>query len=154
MSSENVTIKTLDGKMIDGDINLGARGRVSELFTDHAVYFVEMQNTIDDMGSAKEKIFFNKEHIVWVKPRERKMTDKREYLDNLKYETVVLKTVEGVVVEGKINLQNNATIEGYFENFMVEQPFIIITDAVDSNSTGHHTLFINKKAIIFIETVR
>lgn len=152
MKSEYVTIKTVDGKMVDGDITLGEKNRVSELFTDSSHYFIKVQDAIDFLGVRKEAVFFNKDHIIWVKPNEKKTTDKKEYLSTIKYEKVILKTIEGVVIEGKINLHNNANLSEYLEKSLHDQPFIIVIEAIDSNSNSHHTLFINKREIIFIES--
>jgi len=64
-----VTIKTTDGSTLMGQINLGIKDRVSELFTRSDSPFVVLTNVDTREGSGKTLIV-NKTHIVWVEPHD------------------------------------------------------------------------------------
>lgn len=154
---ENVTIKTIDGRMIDGGVLLYDKKRVSDVFRDKNSMFIVMINTIDDNGIRKDKIFINKEHIIWVKPKDINQTKNNQYLENVKYVKFSIKTKGDTIVDGEMNLtsifgEEARNAEEYFtdvDNF----PFIVMINAVDNFANHHHTIFINKKTIIEIEEI-
>ncbi len=150
---ENVSLKTIDGRMIDGDVNLYGKSRVSELFVDKNTEFIEIRNTVDDNDIKKEMTFINKSAIIWVKPRDVLSTKKEEYIKSTNYQDVTLKTAEGVLIDGKLNVGINGNLANLMINEGQNKPFIIIVDAIDSNGNNHHTLFINKRTVIEIEEV-
>lgn len=67
-----VSIKTADGSVIEGSVNIGLERRVSNLFTESESPFVVLFDaTIAGEGSGKILVL-NKAHIVWVEPMESK----------------------------------------------------------------------------------
>ena len=62
-----ITIRTTDGSTLLGEINIGIKERVSDLFTKADNPFVVLSNVEHSSGSGR--IFFiNKDHIVWAEP--------------------------------------------------------------------------------------
>lgn len=65
-----VSIRTTDGSVIQGNVNLGFQRRVSNLFIESECPFVVLFDaTIPGEGSGKILVL-NKSHIVWVEPEE------------------------------------------------------------------------------------
>ena len=64
-----VTIKTSDGSTLMGQINIGIKDRVSDLFTRSDTPFVVLTDAETREGSGKTLIV-NKGHIVWVEPND------------------------------------------------------------------------------------
>ncbi len=63
----DVTIKTVDGGMLQGKVNLGAERRVSDIFTKSNNPFVVLFDAAYTGGTGKVLIV-NKSHIVWIEP--------------------------------------------------------------------------------------
>ena len=62
-----VTIKTSDGAIVQGRVNILPNQRVSDLFNLHQGPFVAMVEAT--YGEVSDKtLFINKEHIIWVEP--------------------------------------------------------------------------------------
>ncbi len=69
VDARQITVKTTDGSVIQGKVNLASRERVSDLFTGSEEPFI----TIFDarLGNASESVVIvNKRHIVWVEPED------------------------------------------------------------------------------------
>jgi hypothetical protein len=64
---ELITIKTVDGSTIRGNINLGVKERVSDLFTKSANPFIVLTG-VTSGGGSRQTLFVNKQYIVWVEP--------------------------------------------------------------------------------------
>ncbi len=62
-----VKVKTTDGSILTGKINLGVKDRVSELFTKTPNPFVVMVD-VEETGGSSKVLFVNKNQIVWVEP--------------------------------------------------------------------------------------
>jgi hypothetical protein len=63
-----VSIKTLDGTVIKGKVNLAHENRMSDLFTKTENSFIVVFDA-DFLGSPKKKVLvLNKQHIVWAEP--------------------------------------------------------------------------------------
>ena len=62
-----VTVKTTDGSTLMGQINIGIKDRVSDLFTKSESLFIVLTDVETREGSGKTLII-NKNHIVWVEP--------------------------------------------------------------------------------------
>ena len=63
-----VSIKTLDGTVIRGKVNLAYENRVSDLFTKTDDPFIVVFDAMY-VGSPKKKVLvLNKQHIVWAEP--------------------------------------------------------------------------------------
>jgi hypothetical protein len=62
-----VTIKMIDGDIIEGTVNVGFEQRVSDLFANEGKPFMPV---FDANGVRGEVIIVNKAHIVSVKPEE------------------------------------------------------------------------------------
>ena len=65
--SELVTIRTLDGSTIRGNVNLGVKERVSDLFTKSDNPFIVLTGVTLENGS-RSVLFVNKRYILWVEP--------------------------------------------------------------------------------------
>jgi hypothetical protein len=64
-----VSIKTVDGSLLRGKINLGDEKRVSDIFTKSINAFIVLSNVSSQSGESKVMIV-NKNHIVWIEPEE------------------------------------------------------------------------------------
>jgi len=69
MRVRQVTIRTVDGSILQGSVNLGARDRVSDLFTKNEEHFVVLFNAAYSGGTGKVLIV-NKAHMVWIEPED------------------------------------------------------------------------------------
>jgi len=63
-----ISVKTVDGSIIEGKVNISGKGRVSELFTSSDKPFIVLVDAKLKGGGAGE-LFINKQYIVWVKPK-------------------------------------------------------------------------------------
>lgn len=62
-----VTIKMIDGSILNGKVNLSSKQRVSDLFTKSSNPFIVVVGALT--RQAEDKIMFlNKNHIIWVEP--------------------------------------------------------------------------------------
>ena len=66
---KNITIKTTDGSTIYGQMNIGEKERVSDIFTSNKSPFVVMVD-VSYKENVGKIIFINKRHIVWAEPDE------------------------------------------------------------------------------------
>ena len=64
-----ISVKTVDGSIIKGKVNIAGKERVSEVFTSSGKPFIVMVDVQLKSGVAG-KLFINKQHIVWVEPRD------------------------------------------------------------------------------------
>ena len=64
-----ISVKTIDGSVIQGKVNIAGKKRVSELFTSGDKPFIIMIDVKLKSGVAG-KLFINKQHIVWVEPKD------------------------------------------------------------------------------------
>jgi len=71
----DVSIKTLDGSVIDGKVNLGYENRISDLFTASERPFIVLFDAMHFGAPKKEVLVLNKQFIVWVKPQDEKQKD-------------------------------------------------------------------------------
>lgn len=62
---KEVTVKMVDGSIIEGKINIAGKQRVSEMFTASESPFVTVVDVISTSGISGN-IIVNKQHIVWV----------------------------------------------------------------------------------------
>ena len=62
---KEVTVKMVDGSIIEGKINIAGKQRVSEMFTANDAPFVTIVEVISTSG-VSGNIIVNKQHIVWV----------------------------------------------------------------------------------------
>lgn len=67
-----VSIKTLDGSVIEGKVNLGYENRISDLFTASGRPFIVLFDAMHFGAPKKEVLVLNKQFIVWVKPQDEK----------------------------------------------------------------------------------
>ena len=65
----NVVVKTLDGSVLTGKVNLGIKERVSELFTKTKNPFIVLVD-VQERGGKGRILFINKQLIVWVEPQD------------------------------------------------------------------------------------
>jgi hypothetical protein len=64
-----VSVKTLDGSLLRGKINLGDEKRVSDIFVQTDNPFIVLYDVTSQSVGSKVMII-NKNHIVWVEPEE------------------------------------------------------------------------------------
>lgn len=64
-----VTIRTVDGSILQGKINLGGERRVSDVFIRSAEPFIVLSDATYTGGSGKVLVI-NKSHIVWIEPED------------------------------------------------------------------------------------
>lgn len=147
---EYVSIETCDGTILDGNAYLYDKNRLSELFNDPSIYFIVMEKTIDDSGTKKDKVFINKDLIVWAAPRDVRHTDQESYIENKEYVEISIKTIDGLVISGKVNLQIFRNLDDMLR-YTSLAPFVVLINTHDNRGNFHHTLFMNKTAIIQIE---
>ena len=62
-----ITIRTIDGATVQGQVNIAPNQRVSELFINEKGPFIVLVNASYSDVSGKT-LFVNKEHIIWVEP--------------------------------------------------------------------------------------
>lgn len=62
---KEVTIKMVDGSIIEGKVNIAGKQRVSEMFTSNDSPFVTIVEVVSSSG-VSGNIIINKQHIVWV----------------------------------------------------------------------------------------
>ena len=62
-----ITLKTTDGAVLKGKVNIGLKARVAELFTRGDDPFIVLSDVESAQGAGKA-LFINKSHIVWVEP--------------------------------------------------------------------------------------
>ena len=65
MKPAEVTIRTLDGSILQGRVNLGEEERVSDLFTKSERPFIVLFNA-NYTGVSEKVLIINKAHIVWI----------------------------------------------------------------------------------------
>jgi len=149
---ENILLETFDGETLEGNAWLYDKNRLSELFNDTSVYFIVMEDTTDVSGTKKDRLFINKDLIIWAAPREVKHTAHTIYTDNTEYVEISVRTVEGRTIEGKVNMQVFRNLDDMLR-YTSLAPFVILINAHDSQGNFHHTLFINKGSIMQIEVI-
>jgi hypothetical protein len=64
-----ITIKTTDGAVVQGKINIGVKERMSDLFTKSDSPFIILTDARHREGLGKV-LFVNKAHVVWAEPQE------------------------------------------------------------------------------------
>jgi hypothetical protein len=149
---EYISVGTYDGAIIEGNALLYNKGRLSEIFNDTYFRFIVMDNTIDDSGRKKDRIFLNKDLIIWATPRDVKHNAQNTSFSATEYVEVSIKTIKNVIIRGRVNLQVFSNIYDMLR-FTSMAPFIVLISAQDSNGGEHHTLFVNKASIIHIESL-
>jgi hypothetical protein len=65
-----VNIKTSDGSLIHGSINLGFENRVSDIFIGSENPFIVLFEATVPGGGSGKILILNKNHIVWVEPED------------------------------------------------------------------------------------
>lgn len=69
-----VSIRTLDGSVISGNINLGLENRISDVFVKSETPFVVMFDAIVAGKNTPGVYIINKSHIVWVEPEDSELS--------------------------------------------------------------------------------
>ena len=65
----DVTIRTTEGTILKGKVNIGLKARVADLFTKTDDPFIVLSDVESGQGT-KHVLFVNKNNIVWVEPEE------------------------------------------------------------------------------------
>ena len=66
---KTVSIKTVDGGIIRGKINVGEGNRISDVFLTGDAPFIVIYN-VEDQINLDKVLIINKQHIVWVEPED------------------------------------------------------------------------------------
>jgi len=64
----DLSIKTLDGSVIEGKVNLGYENRMSDLFTKTDDPFIVLFDAMVSRSPDKKVLVLNKQYIVWAEP--------------------------------------------------------------------------------------
>lgn len=64
-----INVRTTDGLLVNGKVNIAAKDRVSDLFTNVDDPFLVMTDVRMPEGGNRT-LFVNKRHVVWVEPEE------------------------------------------------------------------------------------
>jgi hypothetical protein len=67
ITERHVSIKTVDGSLIQGKMNIGSMKRISDMFLDGGSPFVIIYDACSKSGENKVFII-NKSNIAWVEP--------------------------------------------------------------------------------------
>ena len=70
LKKANVNVKTSDGNVIHGTINLGFESRVSDVFVRSENAFIVLFDATVQGESAGKVLVLNKDYIVWVEPED------------------------------------------------------------------------------------
>ncbi len=62
-----IIIKTTDGETISGNVNIGIKERVSDLFTKTESQFIVLFDA-EHRSTSGKVLFVNKNNIIWVEP--------------------------------------------------------------------------------------
>jgi len=82
-----VTIKTSDGSVFRGSVNMGPKDRVSDIFTQDdpdgiiapfVILFDVSESSDKEYIAGKRVYFINRRHIVWVRPDDEQKVMKGE----------------------------------------------------------------------------
>ena len=82
-----VTLKTWDGSVFRGSVNVGPRERVSDIFTQDdpdgiiapfVILFDVSESSDKEFITGRRVYFVNRHHIVWVRPDEEQRVTKGE----------------------------------------------------------------------------
>jgi hypothetical protein len=65
-----VNIKTTDGSIVHGSINLGFESRVSDVFIGSQNPFIVLFDAATSKDTSGRVLILNKNHIVWVEPED------------------------------------------------------------------------------------
>jgi len=65
-----IYVKTVDGSMIRGKINIGSNKRISDMFMKGEVPFIVLYDVVQQQDMPKKVLVINKRHIIWVEPDE------------------------------------------------------------------------------------
>jgi hypothetical protein len=66
---QRINVKTTDGSLFNGKVNITANERVSDLFRSGGDPFLVMVD-VNMPDGATRTLFVNKRHVVWVEPEE------------------------------------------------------------------------------------
>jgi hypothetical protein len=70
MKPVKVSVRTVDGSVIQGNINLKFENRVSDLFIDSSTPFIVLFDAMIPGEGLDKVLILNKSHIVWVEPED------------------------------------------------------------------------------------
>ncbi len=148
---EHLSVGMHDGTIIEGTALLYNKSRLSELFNDDSARFIVLDDATDDAGRKKERVYINKDLIIWAAPRDVIHSSQNPLISATEYVEVLIKTIKNVVIQGRINLQ---VFDNVFDmlRYTGTAPFLVLINARDTNGELHHTLFVNKSSIIQIES--
>lgn len=148
---EHLSVGMYDGTLIEGTALLCNKSRLSELFNDNTARFIVLDEATDDAGGKKERVYINKDLIIWAAPRDVIHSSQNPLLSATEYVEVLIKTIKNVVIQGRINLQ---VFDNIFDmlRYTGTDPFLVLINARDTNGELHHTLFVNKSSIMQVES--
>jgi hypothetical protein len=149
-SREYIFLETVDGELLEGNALL-YKSRLSEIFNDNALRFIPMEDVTDASGRKKEKVYINKDMIVWAAPRDLRHSAQTTFFGATEYVEVTVNTRKDVVIRGRINLQVFSNIFDMLR-YTGAAPYLVLINAENTGGELYHTLFVNKSAIIQLES--
>lgn len=149
---EYISVGTYDGAIVEGNVLLYNKNRLSDLFNDGSFRFIVVDSAMDGTGRIKERVFLNKDLIIWATPRDIKHSAQNTSFSVTEYVEVSIKTIKNVMIKGRVNLQVFNNIYDMLR-YTSMAPFIVLISAQDTTGGLHHTLFVNKASIIQIESL-
>ena len=66
---KEIKIRTTDGDVLKGKVNIGLKSRVADLFTRTEDPFIVLSD-VESRDGSRRVLFVNKNNIVWVEPEE------------------------------------------------------------------------------------
>lgn len=147
---EYITVGTCDGAIIEGTAVLHNKSRLSEIFNDTSFRFIVMDDATDDSGRKYDRLFLNKDQVIWAAPRDVRQNAQSPSFSATEYVEVIVKTITNVIIKGRVNLQ---VFSGIYDmlRYTSTAPFIVLISAQGMRGL-HHTLFVNKASIVQIES--
>lgn len=72
----------------------------------------------------------------------------QSHMQNARYETITVRTLDGSTLHGKVNLSENQRVSDLFTQSAA--PFVVMVDVMFRETAGK-TLFVNKNHIVWVE---
>jgi hypothetical protein len=69
-----ISVKTVDGEIIRGKINVGEGYRISDFFLTSKTPFILIYD-VQDQINLNKVLIVNKQHIIWVEPEDKPVRD-------------------------------------------------------------------------------
>jgi len=140
-----------NGLIYEGYAMLFGRNRISDVFNEKSFRFVTFDENCNTSDANIDHAYVNKDLILCAAPRDVRHSQKNYIYHTREYNDISIRTVDNLVINGKVNLQVYSNIFDFL-NYTAEAPFLVLINAKDTNGESYHTLLLNKSFIIKIES--